>query len=68
MRRPRVSDESQAVGLIADELRGLLATAAEHSPVQPLVSLLTFCRLRISEALNAEVRDYGHDHATASSR
>ncbi|WP_091413636.1 site-specific integrase [Friedmanniella luteola] len=27
-----------------------------------LVSLLTFCGLRISEALNAEVRNYGHDH------
>src|SRR5215213_7276772 len=27
-----------------------------------LVSLLTFCGPRNSEALNAEVRDYGHDH------
>ena len=26
------------------------------------VSLLTFCGLRISEALNADIRDYGHDH------
>src|SRR3954452_11994288 len=63
VRRPRVSDESQAVGLTADELRRLLAAAAAHSPRSlALVSLLTFCGLRISEALNAEVRDYGSDH------
>lgn len=63
VRRPRVSDESAAVGLTADELRVLLAAAAEHSPRSlALVTLLTFCGLRISEALNAEVRDYGHDH------
>jgi integrase len=27
-----------------------------------LVTLLTFCGLRISEALGADLRDYGHDH------
>ncbi|GAB3598451.1 tyrosine recombinase XerC [Kineococcus gypseus] len=63
VRRPKVSDESQAVGLTAEELRRLLATAAEHSPRSAaLVALLTFCGLRISEALGADVRDYGHDH------
>src|SRR3954468_17601665 len=63
VRRPRVSDEPQAVGLTADELRLLLIYAAQHSPRSlALVSLLTFCGLRISEALNAEIRDYGHDH------
>jgi integrase/recombinase XerD len=63
VRRPRVSDESQAVGLTADELRRLLAAAAAHSPrSMALVTLLTFCGLRISEALGADVRDYGHDH------
>jgi integrase/recombinase XerD len=62
VRRPKVSDESQAVGLTADELRRLLATAAAHSPRSAaLVSVLTFCGLRISEALGADVRDYGHD-------
>lgn len=61
VRRPRVSDESQAIGLTADELRRLLAAAAAHSPRSAaLVYLLTFCGLRISEALNAEIRDYGH--------
>src|SRR4051812_7309164 len=63
VRRPRVSDESQAIGLTADELRRLLAAATAHSPRSAaLVSVLTFCGLRISEALGADVRDYGHDH------
>lgn len=63
VRRPRVSDESQAVGLTADELRRLLAVAASHSPRSlALAALLTFCGLRISEALGAQIRDYGHDH------
>lgn len=63
VRRPRVSDESQAVGLTAAEMRVLLETAERHSPrTAALVALLTFCGLRISEALGADVRDYGHDH------
>ncbi len=63
VRRLKVSDESQAIGLTADELKRLLAAAAEHSPrLAALVSVLTFCGLRISEALGADVRDYGHDH------
>ena len=62
VRRPKVSDESQAVGLTADELRRLLAAAVAHSPrSDALVTLLTFCGLRISEALGADVRDFGHD-------
>jgi len=62
VRRPRVSDESAAVGLTADELRRLLAAAVTHSPRSAaLVTLLTFCGLRISEALGADVRDFGHD-------
>ncbi len=62
VRRPKVADESQAIGLTADELRRLLATAAAHSPRSAaLVSVLTFCGLRISEALGANVRDYSHD-------
>jgi integrase/recombinase XerD len=63
VRRPRVADDSQAVGLTSEELRRLLTTAAAHSPRSAaLVTLLTFCGLRISEALGADVRDYGHDH------
>jgi integrase/recombinase XerD len=63
VRRPKVSDESQAIGLTADELRRLLAAAtAQSARSAALVHLLTFCGLRISEALNAGVRDYGQDH------
>lgn len=63
VRRPKVSDDSQAVGLTADELRRLLAAASTHSPrAAALVSVLTFCGLRISEALGADVRDYSYDH------
>ncbi len=62
VRRPKVAAESQAIGLTADELRRLLATAAAHSSRSAaLVSVLTFCGLRISEALGAAVRDYSHD-------
>ena len=62
VRRPRVADESQAIGLSADQLRGLLTAAAAHSlRSAALVSVLTFCGLRISEALGADVRDYSHD-------
>jgi hypothetical protein len=62
LRGPKVSDDSQAVGLTSDELRRLLAAAAAHSPRSAaLVTLLTFCGLRISEALGADVRHYGHD-------
>lgn len=63
VRRPKVSDESSAIGLTADELRRLLTAATAHSPRSAaLVAVLTFCGLRISEALGADVRDYGHDH------
>ncbi len=62
VRRPKVADESQAIGLTADELKRLLAAAAAHSPRSAaLVSVLIFCGLRISEALGADVRDYSHD-------
>jgi integrase/recombinase XerD len=61
--RPKASDESQAEGLTADELRRLLTAANAHSlRSAALVSVLTFCGLRISEALGADVRHYGHDH------
>ncbi|WP_375541517.1 tyrosine-type recombinase/integrase, partial [Quadrisphaera sp. INWT6] len=63
VRRPRVSDESAAIGLTADQMRAHLVVAAQHSPrSNALVCVLTFCGLRISEALGADVRDYSHDH------
>ncbi len=63
VRRPKVADESQAVGLTKDELKRLLVVAEAHSPRSyALVCVLTFCGLRISEALGVDVRDYSHDH------
>ncbi len=62
VRRPKVTDESQAIGLTPDELKRLLAAADAHSPRSAaLVALLVFSGLRISEALGADVRDYSHD-------
>ena len=62
VRRPHVSDESQAIGLNTDQLRRLLDVAGAHSPrSSALVTLLTFCGLRITEALNTDIRDYTHD-------
>jgi len=62
VRRPKVADESQAIGLVADELKRLLAAVAAHSSRSAaLVSVFMFCGLRISEALGADVRDFSHD-------
>ena len=62
VRRPSVSDDSATVGLSANELRQLLATATGHSPrMGALVGLPVLNGLRISEALAADIRDYGHD-------
>jgi site-specific recombinase XerD len=61
VQRPRVADDNRAVGLTSDELRRPLATAAARSPRSAaLATLLTFRGLRISEALGADIRDYGH--------
>src|SRR3954447_10933910 len=62
VRRPSVSEESSTTGLSADELRRLLATATKHSArLGALIGLLVLNGLRISEALAADIRDYGHD-------
>src|SRR3954469_22166000 len=62
VRRPPVSDESSTTGLSAEELRRLLTTANKHSPrLGALIGLLVLNGLRITEALGADVRDYGHD-------
>ncbi len=63
VQRPRVPDESQAVGLTTDELKRLLAAAAKHSAKSlALVSVLMFCGCRISEALAVNVSDFTYDH------
>lgn len=62
VRRPHVSDESQAIGLTPEQLRHLLSAATRHSPRSAaLTTVLTFCGLRICEALGSDLRDYTHD-------
>ena len=62
VRRPRVSNDSSTVGLTADQMRDLLTAAAAHSPrTGALVAVLTYCGLRISEALGTDVADYAQD-------
>lgn len=58
LRRPAVAEQSQQDGLTRDELRALLAAAADDGPrAEALVTLLTLNGLRIDEALS---RDVGH--------
>jgi integrase/recombinase XerD len=63
VRRPKVSDESQTVGLTTEELQRIFDAAEAHSPrLTALVYALFFTDSRISEVLGADVRDYRHDH------
>lgn len=61
--RPKVSaDHSSTQGLSKDEARALLDAARADNPRSyALVSVLLFTGLRLSEALNADTSDYGHD-------
>jgi integrase/recombinase XerD len=61
--RPKVSaDHSSTQGLSIAECRALLEAARADGPRSyALVSLLLFTGLRLSEALNANTPDYGHD-------
>jgi integrase len=60
VRRPRLDDESHAVGLDRNELGAILVAAGLAGPREhPLVSLLALNGLRISEALGAEIEDRG---------
>lgn len=62
VRRPKISQDSRTAGLDAAQLRVLLDVGAAHSTRSgALIALLVLCGLRISEALGASVRDYGHD-------
>jgi integrase/recombinase XerD len=63
VQRPKVSaDHSATQGLSKDQARALLGAARANGPrSHALVSLLLFTGLRLSEALNANTTDYGHD-------
>lgn len=72
VKRPKVdADHSSTEGMTKDQARALLAAAREDGPrSHALVTLLLFTGVRLSEALNASARDYGHDtgHRTLSIR
>lgn len=72
VKRPKVdADHSSTEGLTKDQARALLAAALADGPrSHALVSLLLFTGVRLSEALNANTADYGHDtgHRTLSIR
>ncbi|WP_247829184.1 tyrosine-type recombinase/integrase [Arthrobacter antioxidans] len=61
--RPTISaDHSGTQSLSRDQARALLGAARANGPrSHALVSLLLFTGLRLSEALNADTTDYGHD-------
>lgn len=63
VRRPAVADRGETPGLSRDELRRLLAAAAEHgsSRTVALLTLLATTGLRINEALSRDVGHLGHD-------
>lgn len=72
VKRPKVNaDHSSTEGLTKDQARALLSAArADGRRSHALVSLLLFTGIRLSEALNADTTDYGHDtgHRTLSIR
>jgi integrase/recombinase XerD len=60
VRRPRIDDESHAIGLDRNEVGGLLVAAglgpaADHA----LISLLALNELRVSEAIGADIEALG---------
>ncbi|MBD1542248.1 tyrosine-type recombinase/integrase [Arthrobacter sp. IA7] len=72
VKRPKVNaDHSSTEGMTKAQARALLAVARADGPrSHALVSLLLLTGIRISEALNANATDYGHDagHRTLSIR
>lgn len=63
VKRPKVdADHSSTEGLSKDQAKALLAAARADGPrSHALVALLLFTGIRLSEALNANTTDYGHD-------
>lgn len=64
VRRPRVSDDSQTLGLDRAQIARLLDVAeASSARDHALACLLALNGLRVSEALSADVDDLGHERA-----
>lgn len=63
IKRPKVDpDVSSTQGLTKDQARALLAAAKADGPrAHALLALLLGAGVRLSEALNADTTDYGHD-------
>lgn len=62
VRRPRVDDHSQTLGMDRGELRAFIDAAGHGSPRDlALALLLALNGLRVSEALGADVSDLGHE-------
>lgn len=58
VKRPRVADDAQALGLTPAQVRDLLAAAEAHSPqAHALVALLATTGLRVTEALSVDGTD-----------
>ncbi len=62
VRRPRVSPDSQALGLDRLQLGSLVALARGSGPMDAaLISLLGLCGLRVSEACGVDLEDFGSE-------
>jgi site-specific recombinase XerD len=62
VRRPRVPEESQALGLDRMQLGALVAAARASSPDEAaLITLLGLLGLRVSEACNVDIEDMGSE-------
>lgn len=62
VRRPKVDSESRTLGLDRNELSAFMTQAGiSHRRDHALASLLALNGLRISEALNADIGDLGHE-------
>ena len=60
--RPRIGDDTQALGLTRPALQALLVAAEYHSPrAHALVALLVHTGLRIDEALARDVEDWRNE-------
>jgi len=60
VRRPRVSPDSQALGLDRLQLGTLVAVARGAGPMDAgLITLLGLCGLRVSEACSVDLQDFG---------
>lgn len=73
VKRPRVADDAQALGLTPDDIKRLLAAAETHSPqAHALIALLATTGLRVTEALSVDADKItlvrGHSTVTVATK